>query len=129
MALAKALETNESLESLILFVNSMGPEVAAAIARALERNQTLKHLTLFHSNIGPEGAAAISMALERNHTLTELRLGWDNIGPEGAVTISVALETRLLAFIYALIYRYRRHRMGPFCFAAGQWVFVDTGGV
>jgi hypothetical protein len=92
VALGRALESNNTLQRLYLGNNNIGPEGAVALGRALESNNTLQELYLRNNNIGPEGAVALGRALESNNTLQELSLNWNNIGPEGAIALGRALE-------------------------------------
>jgi len=59
------------MEHLNLDSNGISCEGAVAIAKALETNQTLQHLNLQHNGIGCDGAAAISKALELNEVLQQ----------------------------------------------------------
>jgi hypothetical protein len=79
-AIAAALETNSTLESLDLWRNNIGVDGARALAAALERNTTLSDLDLQSNLIGDEGVRAIATALQRNTTLTSIDLEDNNIG-------------------------------------------------
>jgi len=68
--------------TLYLYNNNIGPEGAVALGRALESNNTLQKLLLDNNNIGNDGAVAIIGGIARNNTdtrLSELHLPNNNI--------------------------------------------------
>ena len=65
-----------------------------AIAKALEVNGVLKTLVLYGNNIRAEGAAAIAEALRGNGVLTELNLQYNKMGDEGKKAIRAAVSGR-----------------------------------
>jgi serine/threonine protein kinase/Ran GTPase-activating protein (RanGAP) involved in mRNA processing and transport len=93
MAIAEALTTNATLQTLWLNHNTIGVEGATAIAKALTTNGTLHRLELNHNTIGVEGARAMAKALTTNATLHWLELSNNTIGNEGAGAIAKALTT------------------------------------
>ena len=58
-ALAKALETNTTLEKMCLTVNKIGDEGAKALADALSMNTSLKMLTLGKNKIGDKSVTKL----------------------------------------------------------------------
>lgn len=92
IALAKALEDNETLLILEIHCNFIGDEGAIAFAEMLKVNTTLKTLNLYGNKIGGEGAKALAKALEVNKTLTHFYIGCNNIGDVGAENIAYMLK-------------------------------------
>jgi len=94
-ALSKALETNKenTLTTFYIIKNNIGVKGAIAIAGALQGNETLTTLDIDGNKIGDEGAKAIAEALQLNKTLTNLNISNNNIEDEGAKAIVKALET------------------------------------
>ena len=72
--LLKRLKQTESLTSLNLSVNNLGPTGAEELAEALKTNTTLTNLGLMRNNLGSAGAESLATALETNTSLTHL--GW-----------------------------------------------------
>jgi len=72
VAIAKALEMNRSLESLVIYDNNIETEGIAAFAKALETNTTLQRLDFNRlDDIGREFWAGIDEALEWNRIQSE----------------------------------------------------------
>ena len=92
IALAKALEDNETLLKLEIHCNSIGDEGAKALSEMLKVNTTLKTLNLYGNKIGGKGAKALAKALEVNKTLTHFYIGCNNIGDVGADNIADMLK-------------------------------------
>lgn len=82
IALARALETNSTLERLDLSTNNIGDRGAIAIANALKDNHTLKKLIMRDNSFGRSALEAFLDMSNENTTLYELSLmmGW-NVGP------------------------------------------------
>ena len=93
LALAEALKTNTTIQSLNLSYNKLGPEVDIALAEVLKTNTTLQTLNLEHNNFGPEGFLALAEALKINTTLQSLNLQSSKLGGEGALALAEALKT------------------------------------
>lgn len=91
--MAKALESNTTLQHLSLAMNEIGDVGALALAKALESNTTLQRLSVVANEIGDVGAQALAQALEKNSTLQELQLDMNLIGDDGAQTLAQALKT------------------------------------
>lgn len=89
--LAKALETNTSLESLYLSGNEIGPAGARALAQALIKNTHLRSLHLSGNNIGEEGARFLADGIAGNTALRALYLGTNGIGAAGMQSLATAL--------------------------------------
>eukprot|EP00808_Paulinella_micropora_P021824 g8747.t1 len=81
---------NNTVQTLNLHCNNIGPDGAKAIGKALEVNTSLTELSLNGNQIGDDGAIAIGKALEGNKTLIKIGLGL--IGIDGAKAIGAALE-------------------------------------
>ncbi|KAF9904158.1 hypothetical protein EC991_002993 [Linnemannia zychae] len=90
-ALAEVLKTNNTLTTLDLSYNSIGPNGAQALAEALKIN-TLTTLDLQSNSIGDNGTQALAEALKTNNTLTTLDLYNNEIGPYGAQALAEALK-------------------------------------
>jgi len=82
------------LKELNLYLNKIGTEGVTAIAKVLETNQSLQKLSRNHYKIGSEGIATIAKALETtNRTLRTLCIADNDIwGDESDVKIDEALE-------------------------------------
>jgi Ran GTPase-activating protein (RanGAP) involved in mRNA processing and transport len=81
-ALASVLETNTSLENLILdYYNPIHSDGARAIANALKTNKTLKLLSIAHNPIGIRGIEAIADMLTINRCLTHVYLTNESLFP------------------------------------------------
>ncbi|GBG35039.1 Protein kinase, putative, partial [Hondaea fermentalgiana] len=90
-ALANALASYETLQTLNLGGNKIGDEGTTALANALASYESLQTLNLGGNNIGDEGAMALANALANNESLHTLHLGGNNIGDEGAMALANAL--------------------------------------
>lgn len=97
--LAKALEQNNTVSSLDLSSNKIGPHhkiglaAVTALAKTLETNKTLTRLNFRSNNIGPAAAKVLAKALGTNQSLTDLDLSSNDIESEGAQAIAEALKT------------------------------------
>ena len=80
-ALSKALETNKenTLTTFYIIKNNIGVKGAIAIAGALQGNETLTTLDIDGNKIGDEGAKAIAEALRTNKILTTLNISNNKI--------------------------------------------------
>ena len=67
----------------------MGSEGAQALAKALEYNSSLTSLVLGTNSIGDPGAQALAKALDHNSSLKWLDLSWNSIGDEGKEALKV----------------------------------------
>ena len=77
-SIASALCTNNALQSLWLWNNSVGVEGATALAKMLHKNKSLKELNLQgNDSIGEEGAKKLIDSLKQNATLGLLVLPKD----------------------------------------------------
>ena len=72
--LADALCTNDTLQKLLLWKNSIQVEGAVAFAKMLHKNKSLKQLSLQDNSIGEEGTKKLIESLTRNTTLVKLWL-------------------------------------------------------
>lgn len=81
-----------TLERVIVDENRIGTEGAAAIANALRSNTSLESLSLRNNEIGSQGAAALSDALQHNSTLRRLDLSCNLIRNTGVIKIAKALS-------------------------------------
>lgn len=77
--LARVLITNESIETLILEDNELGPESAEKIGSSLIKNRTLKHLVITRNKIKDRGAKGILINASR---LVSLNLAYNEISSE-----------------------------------------------
>ena len=92
IAIAKALEVNTSLKTLILLNNSLGDDGGIAIAKALEVNLTLSNLHVNHNNLSPSGGRAIAEMLKVNTAITSIDMGFNHLDTEGAKSIAEMLR-------------------------------------
>eukprot|EP00039_Didymoeca_costata_P009271 m.122266 g.122266 ORF g.122266 m.122266 type:complete len:256 (+) comp14422_c0_seq5:559-1326(+) len=92
LAIAEALQKNNTLTTIHLDRNDIGDSGAGSVAVALQKNDTLKTISLDGNGIGAEGARAISEVLANNKSLTTFAFGNNNIGDDGARAIAKALE-------------------------------------
>lgn len=102
--LAKALETNDTLQRLDLGSNTIGDVGAAAIAKLLKRGQAptdllktsslhrLRHLCVWSNQITAEGVIQLAHALQSNGTLEVLNLGGNDMGDVGAHALAEMLR-------------------------------------
>jgi Ran GTPase-activating protein (RanGAP) involved in mRNA processing and transport len=95
ITLTHALELlkQNNITSLDLGLNQIGAKGAIALAKVLEHNTTLKTLILWNNQIGDEGAKLIAEYLKGNTTLTELNLGGNQIGNKGVEEIKEFLKS------------------------------------
>lgn len=91
-ALWKALEVNQKLTTLSIESNNLGDAGAQALAKILTTNQTLKVLALTNDKITDVGVEALAKALETNKTLTKLDLRMNDISDQALNTLANALE-------------------------------------
>lgn len=91
IAIASALEHNDTLKVLVLRDAEFGDKTAGALAAMLAQNSTLQTLKLPRSLIGDEGAASFGSALERNGALTTLSLNSTFVGEAGAIALARGL--------------------------------------
>ncbi len=92
VALAKELEKNNTLTTLDLWNNELDEAAGVALAKALEKNNTLTTLDLSDNRLGEAGGVALAKALEKNNTLTKLDLMNNRHGEAGGGALSEALE-------------------------------------
>ena len=90
-AVAGALETNMTVDTLFLGGNGIGDAGAAALARALETNTSVATVFLTDNVIGDVGASALATALETNTAVAILSLSSNKIGDTGATALGRAL--------------------------------------
>ena len=90
------LKSIQSLKKVVCF-NHIGNEDAIALAPALQTNQTLEILYISCDEIGDEGAIALAQALHTNQTLEILNLSNNKIGEnsERALTFSLFINKSL----------------------------------
>ena len=74
--------TRADTEFVRRYVNRISPKGAQALAKALESNDSLASLGLGFNNVGEGGARALSNALRINRSLASLHIDKANIGQE-----------------------------------------------
>lgn len=95
-ALARALETNQSLTELYLDHNEIYAEGAVILANALRENETLQVLQLSSNQVHDKGAEAIAKVLaNENTTLKRLCLERNKITSRGVEALLKALESNV----------------------------------
>lgn len=90
-AIARAIESEDVVEKLMLSEAGIGPRGAAALARALESSKTLRELWLGGNEVGDAGAASFGEALRANRHLRELLLYSNGVSDKGAKALAAAL--------------------------------------
>ncbi|XP_058477124.1 NLR family CARD domain-containing protein 3 isoform X2 [Solea solea] len=81
IAMADALTTNQTLQTLDLRGNTAGMEGAKALANAMKSNRSLKSLNLQENSLGMDGAIFIATALKANHQMTYIKeMASENLG-------------------------------------------------
>uniref|UniRef100_A0A7S2A5B4 Uncharacterized protein n=1 Tax=Trieres chinensis TaxID=1514140 RepID=A0A7S2A5B4_TRICV len=90
--LAKSLESNRALRSLVLDRYFLGDGGAALVARALSVNGTLRELSLRGCGLGNGGAEEIASALGGNRGLRRLDLTGNFVRDAGIEALGRALE-------------------------------------
>lgn len=120
--IGKSLETNETLEILILDDNQLGDNQldntnintnsigVCKLMHYLKNNRTLTTLSLKFNKIGNNGAAAITNYLENSDcNLKELNIGSNFIDDDGMMLIIKALEDNLKSKLTCLIASYNHY--------------------
>jgi hypothetical protein len=74
LKMAKALETNDSLRSLIMLESHITNKGCIAIAEMLKKNKTIERLDLSYNRISDPGCTALANTLRHNTTLKEIGL-------------------------------------------------------
>ena len=113
-ALAEAVRTSTTLQTIDLSRKIIGDVGAAALAEALRTNTTLQTINLKNNEIGAAAAAALAEALRTNTTLQIMNLQYNGFGLEGVESLAHALENNFslqnLGFdSYKLSYLLRRN--------------------
>jgi hypothetical protein len=93
IAIAKGLENNYSLHTLLLAWNGFGDDGACAVAKALLENNTLEELDLSNNRITKKGCLAFADALKVNTSLKILRIGRNQLGGDGAHALLAAINS------------------------------------
>ena len=94
------------LEHLMLFVNPIGVQGAAALAAPLRKLPALKMLCLRRCNIGDEGVTSLVAGIGKDDfkALVQLELDGNGLTEKGCATIAAAIESgamRELLLVYA----------------------------
>ncbi|KAA6379912.1 MAG: hypothetical protein EZS28_024561 [Streblomastix strix] len=92
IAIAKALQTNRTLLSIILWNNKITSVGVEVLVNALLTNRTLQHLDLGMNKIGKEGMKHIVRLVQGSQTITTLGLAGTEIQTEEIVSLSRALS-------------------------------------
>ena len=82
--ISEALSLNESLQTIDLRNNKIGPQSCVSIAACLKHNTTLRRIDLRWNSIGLLGGKAFSDLLQCNKTLTEVEVTGNEI-PDGNI--------------------------------------------
>ncbi|WP_310481877.1 hypothetical protein [Chamaesiphon sp. VAR_48_metabat_403] len=91
--LAKTLETNTTIASLLLGTNGIGDTGVKSIAQLIDRNENLEVVYLGCNAISGAGIETLSKSLTDNSAVTGLWLKRNPIGVEGAEHIAKMLQT------------------------------------
>jgi Leucine Rich repeat len=92
-AIADALRTSQSLETLWLTDNRIGDAGMAALAQVLKQGSSLRKLCLSRNQIGTVGLTLFAHALKVNKGLTSLLLNDCSITEEGAKMMAACLKS------------------------------------
>jgi Leucine Rich repeat len=92
-AIADALLTSQSLESLWLTDNNIGDAGMAALAQVLKQGTSLRKLCVSRNPIGTVGLTLFAHALKVNKGLTSLLLNDCSINEEGAKMMAAGLQS------------------------------------
>eukprot|EP00940_MAST-03C_sp_MAST-3C-sp2_P001911 g1911.t1 len=101
--IARGIERNSTLKTLVLKRSALGNKGSACIANAMCKNQSIRRLDLHFNKIGDDLKAFEEM-LKENTTLRELILSYNLVGPKGAHSIAAALTSK--SFLSHLDVRY-----------------------
>ncbi|CAM9904207.1 unnamed protein product, partial [Choristocarpus tenellus] len=96
-ALANMLKVNRTVRTLSLEWNGIGTSLQGveSLARALQVNCSLTSLVLCNNKITAQGAYVLAQALRGNCTLKELDLRWNEIGNSGARALRDSLDVNI----------------------------------
>ncbi|CAG9316297.1 unnamed protein product [Blepharisma stoltei] len=89
--LASALRGQTFVRNISLEWNNLGNSLKS-LTDALAYNESVQTLDLRNNRIGPEGAGYIADLLETNKSITKIDLRWNDIGSNGARAIISALR-------------------------------------
>ncbi len=74
--------------------------MCAQLAKALEGDNSLVSLDVGGNNVGPDGITALAGALRGNDTLRTLELGYNPIGDKGAQALADVVKYDLKVYIW-----------------------------
>lgn len=94
LALANALQENQTLRALVIMRGNLGDEGAEWMAAALQHNSSLWVLALQNCRIGAQGASSLANSLQTNKSLLMLDLEGNQIGVTGIQALAESLETQ-----------------------------------
>ncbi|CAG9329321.1 unnamed protein product [Blepharisma stoltei] len=90
-AIASALRGQTFVRNLSLEWNNLGNNLKP-LAEALAYNESVQTLDIRNNRIGPEGAGYIADLIETNKSLVKIDLRWNDIGASGARSLLSALR-------------------------------------
>jgi Ran GTPase-activating protein (RanGAP) involved in mRNA processing and transport len=102
--LAKTLEINTTIASLLLGTNGIGDTGVKSIAKLIDRNDNLEVVYLGCNAISGAGIETLSKSLTDNSTVTGLWLKRNPIGVEGAEHIAKMLQANTSLKILDLVH-------------------------
>jgi hypothetical protein len=92
-SLAKAIEKNQAVESIVFDVSSsMGDKGADALANAIKFNKTLRKITIPFMKLSSQSAINLVNSLKYNQTLREIGIFCPNIEDECVIALAHVLE-------------------------------------
>lgn len=91
--LAEALKVNCALKEIYLYGNLIEDRGAIAFGEMLRYNRTLAWVSLSDCQIEDEGGKVIAEALKGNKTIKEMYLRYNQFGDETAIVLAEALKT------------------------------------
>lgn len=128
------MKTNDTLKTLELGYNPIGPDGAAAMAGAVKYFGKVDVLRLGWCKIEKQGSEHIADALRYNSTMSTLDLRGNNLGDEGAAHLAASLQVTV-ARVPRIATTTRRSKVpGGRCFLTHQkwtcgptWMRGDSG--
>ena len=72
MKVAKALATKQTVQTIYLNSNNLGPEAGKELAKSLTSNQTVQIISLHTNKLGPEAGKELAKALATHQTVQQI---------------------------------------------------------
>ena len=82
----------DTILSLDVSWNKLGPEGCELVARAFRRNKVLQSLNLAGNDIGRSGCEELAIAMKNNDSLTCLNISFNGIGHLGIIALADVIK-------------------------------------